>query len=272
MLEAKNNIDDKVRKSFDKAATTYQEYAVLQKQVAAGVEHLCMRYGAQNAAQLLDLGAGTGFVTLPLLHACPNSQVTALDFSQNMLNTMPDHKNLTKVCADFRSLPLENDTYNIVSSSLALQWGQDLNALFKGVQQVIAKDGYLIFATLLENSLHELRACWKQVDGEDHINQFVDKQTLTDSLQAAGLELVEDRRETITLHYASVVDILKSLKGIGANTRLNMQSKSASGGGLGGKEKIKKLAQNYESYRVADRDKAGLPLSYDVQWFVMKKK
>lgn len=256
---------DKIKQAFDKAAHTYDQYAILQKQVAAGVEQLSLQHAhSGRREQLLDIGAGTGFVTRPLLLHYPAAQVTALDLSPNMLDTIPDDARLHKVCADFMRLPFEEARFDLITSSLALQWGQDLLPLFEGLYKVLKPGGQLVFSTLLEDSLFELRDSWKQADRREHVNQFASLLNLNTAIEQAGLKMLQQRQENITLHYASANDVLKSLKGIGANTVL--QRKGAVKG-LGGRASFKQFEQAYETFRKP----AGLPLSYTVLWIVAAK-
>lgn len=256
---------DKIKQAFDKAAHTYDQYAILQKQVAAGVEQLCLQHAQSGRReQLLDIGAGTGFVTRPLLQHYPDAQITALDLSQNMLNTIPDHAQLHKVCADFMHLPFEEPQFDVVTSSLALQWGQDLQPLFDGLYKVLRPGGQLVFSTLLEDSLFELRNSWKQADKYEHVNQFASLSALNQAIEQAGLKMLQQRQENITLHYASANEVLKSLKGIGANTVLQGKGSAK---GLGGRSSFRQFEQAYETFRKP----AGLPLSYTVLWIVAAK-
>lgn len=256
---------NRIQRAFERAASSYNQHAILQKQVAAGVEQLCLQYSpAENSQAILDIGAGTGYVTTPLLFHYPNSQVTALDISQNMLDSIPKHPHLDKVRADFMALPFAEQSFDLMTSSLALQWGRGLSQLFADLHRVLKGSGRLVFSTLLEDSLTELRTSWREIDQAPHVNQFVKKNVLQKCLIDSGFIIEQQRQETISLHYESAVDILKAIKGIGANTVISRQHVMQ---GLGGRKQINDLSSVYEQYR----NDAGLPLSYSVYWLVLSK-
>jgi ubiquinone/menaquinone biosynthesis C-methylase UbiE len=79
--------------------------------------------------RILDLGAGTGLVTLAL---APHAEsVTALDISAAMLERLQAHAattgvtNIDVVAADMRSLPFEDETFDLVVSNYALHHLED---------------------------------------------------------------------------------------------------------------------------------------------------
>jgi ubiquinone/menaquinone biosynthesis C-methylase UbiE len=90
---------------------------------------------------LLDLGAGTGLLSQPLLTRFPDSKIICLDFAQEALKKNPT-KN--KLCADANHLPLSNNCVDIIISNLMMQWCGNLNQLFSECHRVLKNDG-LIF-------------------------------------------------------------------------------------------------------------------------------
>jgi ubiquinone/menaquinone biosynthesis C-methylase UbiE len=79
--------------------------------------------------RVLDLGAGTGLVTLAL---APHAEtVTALDISPAMLERLRAHAadngvtNVDLVTADLRSLPFEDETFDLVVSNYAFHHLED---------------------------------------------------------------------------------------------------------------------------------------------------
>jgi len=92
------------------------------------------------------------------------------------------------------------------------------------------------------------------VDNETHVNTFTDMHDIGDQLLQNGFQSPVMEMENLTLTYQSVIDLLKDLKAIGA------QSVSARSKSLMGKDKFQLMIQMYESFRQDGK----LPASYEV--------
>ena len=64
---SQNNIKDQVKKNFEKSASTYDQYAILQHEVG---KRLIDRLDPINInpETILDIGSGTGFTSEKLLN------------------------------------------------------------------------------------------------------------------------------------------------------------------------------------------------------------
>ena len=100
--------------------------------------------------------------------------------------------------------------------------------------------GKLYFSTLLNGSLHELTQAWKNVDLNPHTNAFLTLDTLKQQIQDVGFKSVKIKTQTRTLAYANVIEVMRALKGIGANHVHGQQSVKQSG-----RQLIKLLEQGY---------------------------
>lgn len=75
--------------------------------------------------RVLDLGAGTGNLSFRLLKKYPDCHVTLVDFSQNMLNVVPEvlkeFKDKYKtICSDFTEVSFDENSLDSVVSSFAI--------------------------------------------------------------------------------------------------------------------------------------------------------
>jgi malonyl-CoA O-methyltransferase len=159
------------------------------------------------------------------------------------------------LCADMQRLPLATNSIDLLWSSLALQWAQDLEATLRGLHRVLAPGGLLIFATFGPDTLKELRTAFAAVDDAPHVNRFVDLHDIGDMLIHAGFANPVMEMEMLTLTYADLKTLMRDLKGIGAHNAATMRSR-----GLFGKSAWARLEQAYESQRAAGR----LPATYEV--------
>lgn len=250
-----------VRKAFDKAAPDYDAAAVLQREVG---ERLLERLELTAIApgRVLDVGCGTGRPTRALVHRYPGAQVIGVDLAPNMLKFArrrpwhaPWRKRARFVCADAEALPFAAQGFDLIYASLILQWCEDLDATLLEWRRLLKPHGLLLFSTLGPDTLKELRAAWREVDGYNHVNRFLDMHDVGDALIRAGfVEPVMDVEE-LTMTYADAPALMHDLKRIGAHNVT-----AGRGRGLMGRGRLSALGQAYERWRRNGR----LPATYEV--------
>mgnify|MGYP001551831246 FL=1 len=248
----------KIRRAFDRAADSYDAAAVLQKEVCGRLLQK-LEYIKLSPQLMLDAGVGTGEAVAPLMKRYKKSRLVVLDLSERMLAKATYHGGLLRkpelVCADIEHLPFCEDSFELVFSSLTLQWCNDLQATMADILRVLKPGGLLMFSTFGPDTLKELRSCWSQIDDAVHVNAFTDMHDVGDGLLQAGFADPVMEAETITVNYETIDMLMADLRGIGANA-------TAEGGraGLTAPSVLKQLRQAYESYRVDQM----LPASYEV--------
>ena len=251
-----------VRRSFDRAAETYDRNNVLQCEVGLRLlKHLDpMRLEPRLA---VDLGCGTGMFFEPIARRFPKARLVGVDLAHGMLRKAakraPAWKRLLGrgpglVCGDAERMPLASGISQFVFSNLALQWTRP-QAVFAEVARVLDTGGLFLFATFGPDTLKELRAAFAAVDGHAHVNTFIDMHDLGDMLVHAGLVEPVMEMEMITLEYSCVEAVARDLKAIGARNALPGRPR-----GLSGRGRWKRVIESYEKLR---RDGA-LPASYEV--------
>ncbi len=239
-----------VRRAFGRAAATYDEAAVLQREVGA---RLAGRLDVVKLAPgtILDAGCGTGEAIGELSARYPSARVVALDAALPMLQqarTRSAHgRSLLArmlgplgrggapapafVCADGTSLPLPGVCVDLVWSNLMLQWVNDLPRAFAEFRRVLRVGGLLTFTTFGPDTLKELARAFARIDGHTHVNRFVDMHDLGDMLVQAGFADPVMDREQITVTYPSPAALLAELKAIGATNQTRDRPRGLTGRG-----------------------------------------
>jgi tRNA (cmo5U34)-methyltransferase len=83
-------------------------------------------------AAIIDVGAGTGNLSLRMLKQCDSCSVTLLDFSENMLNAVPEvlkdySGRYTTVCADFATAEFPPQSFDAIISSFAIHHSRGID-------------------------------------------------------------------------------------------------------------------------------------------------
>jgi malonyl-CoA O-methyltransferase len=247
----------RVRRSFDRAAKTYDGAAVLHAEVR---ESLLERLQLVTLVPrvVLDAGAGTGHASRALKRRYPKATVVALDSSLEMLKVAGKQQSwlrpFERVCADAECLPLREGSVDLIVSNLMLQWcGPD--AVFAEFRRVLKPSGLLCFSAFGPDTLRELRTAWRQVDTHSHVHQFIDMHDLGDALVRNGFAAPVLDVERFTLQYLDVRKVAADLKATGAHN-----STAARARGLTSPRKFAAMQAAYEQYRQDGR----LPATYEV--------
>ena len=248
----------RVRKAFDRAAESYDEAAVLQKEVCS---RLLERLDIVKISPdwILDAGSGTGEAIKPLQKKYKKSEIALLDLSERMLLKAEKNTALFKkahaVCGDLEANPFVDEQFELVFSSLALQWCNDISVTLADFKRILKPGGLLMFATFGPDTLKELRSSWKTVDQAAHVNAFLDMHDIGDVLMQLGFAEPVMEAEVITVNYESVDLLMQDLRNIGANVTASGQNN-----GMLTPNKLNALRQAYEAFR-AD---GVLPASYEI--------
>lgn len=247
-----------VREAFSKAADRYEQAAALQQEVESRLLDRLDLVRLQPS-RMLDLGCGTGRGSQALLMRYPKAGLVSLDLASAMLShTRKRGRWLRRpacVCADAEHLPFSEQSFDLVYSSLMLQWCGDIDAVFRGVQRVLKPGGLFMFTTFGPDTLHELRNSWAAVDGYTHVNAFMDMHDMGDALMRCGFAAPVMDVEQLTVTYKDVRQLMRDLKQIGAHNITRGRRR-----GLTGKQHMQGFIEAYEQYRTDGL----LPASYEV--------
>jgi len=253
----------RVRRAFDNAAENYEQFAVLQNEVCKRLLEK-LEIVKISPEFILDAGSGTGSAIPTLFERYKKAQIVALDLSENMLNKSGEHGGFFRsphlVCADIEHLPFADHSFDLVYSSLSMQWCNDLNAVLMQARRVLKPGGLFVFTTFGPDTLKELRHSWGKIDDVNHVNQFVDMHDIGDALLLDGFAEPVMEAEIMTVTYDSVDEIMHDLKAIGANVTAESARDKQKVRGLAAKSILHTVRHAYEQFR----QDGLLPATYEI--------
>lgn len=248
-----------IRNSFDKHAADYDQYAKIQREIGSRLFER-LDYLKITPRYILDLGCGTGFFSRLLKKKYRKAHVISLDFSLNMLLAAKDKQRWrhpsSLVNADMVKMPFVDGMFDLIFANQTLHWESPITNVIQELNRVMNNQGCLMFSTLGPDTFKELVHAWSSVDTYSHTNQFMDMHHLGDALiSECFLDPVVDQ-EPLIAHYASLPELLTSLKKQGV--RNISQSRQV---GLTGKKAYGDFSQAYELLRTPE---GRYPLTYEV--------
>lgn len=255
-----DRIDYKIRRSFSEAACEYDLLTSLHKEIA---RELVAKIKLDHPEGILDIGMGTGYLTNKLVHLFPEAKVIGLDFAPGMVEqAKQNNEGFAVVEADACQIPCKGETFDLVVSNLAYQWITDLTEAFGEVQRVLKRNGVFYSTIFGQETLKELFMCLENIPNGKQFNarRLVSAEQTRQILAENRFEQVNIKSEHIKVHFASVTDLLKWLKRIGAN-RLAEDIPI-------GKEWLSQLEAEYAKFF---SDRFGIYATFEVIWVEGKK-
>ena len=254
-----------IASNFSRAAATYDSSASLQQRVATKLRSHLPTFDRDSPLTMLDMGCGTGRETIALKLHYSKAIITGLDLSEGMLAYARSHYLLEKgiwIQGDIERMPFADNTFDLVFSSLAIQWCESLGNVLVEAYRVLKPGGWFLFSTLAEGSLDELRQAWLSVDNQQHVNSYLSFKRQESYISQSEFRVNSLHQRTEVIYYPSVKSLLKDMKGLGANTVISQKSL-----GLSRRNPLLQLRNGYSAFRTAQ----GLPASYQVIYGALQK-
>ena len=247
-----------VRRSFGRAATSYETHAVLQGEVESRLQER-LDDAPLMPTVVIDAGSGSGRGAATLRKRYPKSTLLALDLALPMLRAARRHQTwlrpFNRICADVQALPLAEASVDLLYSNLCLQWCADLPAVLNEFRRVMTPGALLLFSTFGPDTLRELRNAFSQVDHQPHVSPFADMQVIGDAMLAAGFRDPVLERDVFTMTYPDGITLMRELRAIGATNADPSRQRT-----LTGKAHLRAVLDAYETMR----SDGVLPATYEV--------
>lgn len=150
-FESKEEKESYVQRMFDDIAPRYD---LLNRVMAANLDNAWRRRAAESArgtgaGPYLDVGAGTGDLTLALATAAPGARVLGLDIARAMLARAPHKRGyeparMGVVQASGLSLPAADASFEGITNAFVLRNLADLDAFFREAHRALRPGGKLV--------------------------------------------------------------------------------------------------------------------------------
>lgn len=177
----------------------------------------------------VDIGSGRGFVTRHLTsHSV--KKLFCLEMSESLLDQCqlpaPEEEiEVEKITfnEDNQKLPFEDESVNLVTSSLSMHWVNNLPGLFKEIHRILKKDGVFVGSMFGGETLFELRGALQLAELEreggfaSHISPFVEVQDLGNLLNRSGFNMLTIDSDELTIKFPTVMQLMRDLKGMAEN-------------------------------------------------------
>ncbi len=216
--------------NFSKAARQYDENAHVQKAVSRYAMSLMPSLCDDKVECLLDLGCGTSAIWTELCEY--TKQLIGLDISQSMLQqaryNLANQQTSIKTAfnsdsqyafcnADAESLPFKDNSVQFIYSSMALQWCYSIEKVFAECYRVLTPGSSALLGVLSGESFESLTSAYKRIGRVSRLNSFLPSQSIIEAASALPWNC-DTETHTFTTYHDSVIDMLRSIKQIGADT------------------------------------------------------
>jgi malonyl-CoA O-methyltransferase len=161
-----------VQEQFSKHANEYNSHNIIQQIISKAL----VRELKSEPKRILELGCGSGQIFKNINFDF--DYYKAIDFSQVMCDIHPKHTNLELVCLNFDTdefhQNIENEKYDIVLSSSALQWSNDLSKIVNTLSQISNEIHMVLFTSNTFKTIFELSSTISPILDLDTIKKSFD--------------------------------------------------------------------------------------------------
>ncbi|HTK36499.1 MAG TPA: methyltransferase domain-containing protein [Caulobacteraceae bacterium] len=202
--------------AFGRAVGSYEANASVQQLAAERLAARIATLPLPARPRVLEIGCGSGFLTGALARMTPQAELAVSDLSPQMVAACS--ASLPGVHAAYLVMDGErpcfaDGLFDLVCSSLAVQWFDDLEGSLTRLCRLLKPGGHLAFSTLLSDSLAE----WRRAHSEEGLTAGAPDFAAPTELLRLSPALVLSEERVVERH-ADGPAFVRILKSIGAAT------------------------------------------------------
>lgn len=206
-----------VQQRFDAASGSYDEVAGAQQACAEIlVAQLFDKWPDLTCTSILDLGAGTGFLSQLALSRFPDSYLTVNDLSPHMLLSAKEkfgaHTRVQYVLGDLEKTVF--DFHELVLSNLALQWVDEFES---AILLHYMNSNVFAFSCLLEGTFSEWGELFRSHGESSPVKQYPKQSDVERFLLSLNPKEYEFRTHELSLSFENAQAFMVYLKKLGAS-------------------------------------------------------
>ncbi len=232
-------------KAFDRAVLTYDTSSSVQRKAGNYLISLLQNTLPDfQPSSVLDLGAGTGFISSLLHKSYPKARYTINDVSKSMLDESAK-KFPSNAKVEFLHSNMEHTNFlphDLIISNFAFQWCSDVLQLISNISK---KSKVIAFSTLLDGTFDKWKSFFLDQGIEYKNHQYPSKDQLIKLIKSLNTHYYCFDATSYILPKKTPVEFIKYLKALGANTPKESLNLSDLKKAISIKEKI---AVNYEVF------------------------
>jgi len=208
-----------VEHNFSRYPEEYNNIAETQKKVAAKIAETITEscIPLSDNLHILEIGCGTGFLTQKLMQRFPNANFTICDISPAMLDfcrkSMPPVKSANYAVCDITT-DCPAGEFDIITSSLAFQWVEDMQKLMERLRNKLNPGGSLTFSTLAKGTFANIANIFSSYDIEFPMPHLLSIDELRK--RTSCFDKVSIKEEIFTESYNSIKQFLNHIHHVGA--------------------------------------------------------
>ena len=216
-----SGVKQRMIRAFD-AAAGYDQVAATQQQVAAALARRIIALPLRSNARILEVGCGTGFVAAAMPSLPEGADWLMTDVASAMVKRARQRLQrqtgyrFAVLDAEHPRFDTPEEPFDLICSSLAAQWFEDLQHTLEGLFQLLKPGGRLLVSTLARGSLAQWRAAHEALDLTPGTPAYPDRLALEAMRldgQAGRIDI-----EHFTSSYRTGRDFLRALRALGAAT------------------------------------------------------
>ncbi|HXQ10868.1 MAG TPA: methyltransferase domain-containing protein [Caulobacteraceae bacterium] len=207
------------RKRLDRAAAAFAEAGFLKRRAAADlVERL--ETILRNFPRAVDLGARDGAFAQALARSPAHERIGFL-IETDLSTAMLGGRATPRVRMDEERLAFADQSLDLIVSSLALHWVNDLPGCLIQIRRALRPEGLFMAALLGGETLFELRTALMQAEAESlggaaaRVSPAVDAREALGLLQRAGFQFPVTDVDRVKVRYAHPLNLLGEIRAMG---------------------------------------------------------